>query len=583
MKGLLFLIFLLLIVIAIFYFADDFRPVIASKESFTTNIEYPTPELVIPKVDPPREELTAGDFKGYAPPAFSFLAAPPGKLSSFNSLPYQDPALEKAPFSRIKNLLTTAMGFLKNEAPGISQQSDPAYQLPLTTLRGDVQRLQDESACLVRNPGIQSQLTQGDVDGIEANLTYLQRLWRNQLSSSAGLQVEGFQDSATTTRPSLSELKSLLTLVESDSIRLGALSATDSDSKDFLLNLNAIKGELKEVIDKVERQDIAIENIPITKTDYDTVKKLLGQTKEGVPESILSAEKPTLNDLKDLIIKVQTEITRLSSSGTTDSIINNRISKLTLLKNEIQGIINKVEKKTMSIDQIPITKVDFNKFLPLLANPRSTLPDTLQSAGLPISLASLFPAYQSGDISGAQLTQYVVNNYLETFFKGLSWDLRMNYTAERLKEIADAKLKTAETSLSALDTMKQTQLLANESKQNATAVETSYRGDFASRTSPDVAGQVLGDGQLGIPKNTAATAPSTLDWKERSQQICTAIAKRGYTPGDFGCFSADTPTQKNFSYRGYAKMVCSRLETLYDTSAPEACGCPPPTWAGWRQ
>lgn len=580
MKGLLFLVFLLVIVIAIFHFADDITPV-ALKENFTTNVQYPTPEVVIPKVSPPREELTAGDFKGYAPPSFSFLSAPPGSLASVNSLPYQDPALEKAPFSRIKNILTTSLGFLNNEAPGISQQSDPAYQLPLSTLRGDVQRLQDEVACLARNPGIQSQLTQSDVDGIEANLTYLQKLWRNQLNSSAGLTVEGFADTAITTRPTLAELKSLLTLVNADIVRLNATNPTDTASKSFLFNLNSIKDELKGVIDKVERQDIAIENIPITKKDYDNIKGLLGQTKNELPETILSAEKPTLNDLKDLIIKIQTEITRLSSSGTTNSITNNRISKLTLIKNSVQAIIDKVEKKTMSIDQIPITKTDYNKFLPLLANPNSKLPDTLESAGLPVSLSNLFPAYLSGDISGAQLTQYVVGNYLDTFFKGLSWDLRMNYTAERLKEIADSKLKTAETSLSAVETLKQTQQLANEAQQNANGAQTGYRGDFASRTSPDVAREIMGDGQLGIPK--ASTAAATLDWKERSTQICAAIAKRGYTPGDFGCFPADTPTQKNFSYRGYARMICSRLGTLYDTGAPEACGCPPPTWAGWRQ
>ncbi len=580
MKGILFLVFLLFIVIAIFYFADDITPVVG-KEGFTTNVEYAAPQVVIPKVDPPREELTAGDFKGYAPPSFSFLAAPPGRLSSVNSLPYQDPALEKAPFDRIKNLLTTAVGFLQNEAAGIAQQSDPAYQLPLSTLRGDVQRLKDDAACLARNPGIQSQLTQGDVDSMEANLTYLQKLWRNQLSSEKGLQVEGFADSGIIARPTLAELKSLLTLVNSDIVRLNATNPTDKESKDFILNLNNIKDELKAVIDKVDRQDLAISDVPITKADYDTIKGLLGQTKNALPDTILSSEKPTLNDLKDLLIKIQTEITRLSASGTTDSIINNRISKLTILKNEVQSIVDKVEKKTMSIESIPITKEDYDKFLPLLANPRSTLPDTLQSAGLPVSLSSLFPAYLSGDISGAQLTQYVVGNYLDTFFKGLSWDLRMNYTAERLKEIADAKLKTAETSLSALDTLKQTQILANEAQQNANAPASSYRGDFASRTSPDVAGQVLGDGQLGVPKQ--GSPPATLDWKERSQQICVAIAKRGYTPGDFGCFPDGTPTQPNFSYRGYARMICSRLGTLYDTGAPEACGCPPPTWAGWRQ
>jgi hypothetical protein len=30
-------------------------------------------------------------------------------------------------------------------------------------------------------------------------------------------------------------------------------------------------------------------------------------------------------------------------------------------------------------------------------------------------------------------------------------------------------------------------------------------------------------------------------------------------------------------------MICNRLSTVYDSSVPELCGCPPTDWCGWRQ
>ena len=52
---------------------------------------------------------------------------------------------------------------------------------------------------------------------------------------------------------------------------------------------------------------------------------------------------------------------------------------------------------------------------------------------------------------------------------------------------------------------------------------------------------------------------------------------------DFGCLKdADTMAKENFSWRGYTRMVCTRLATVYDPSIPELCGCPPPSWIGWR-
>lgn len=73
------------------------------------------------------------------------------------------------------------------------------------------------------------------------------------------------------------------------------------------------------------------------------------------------------------------------------------------------------------------------------------------------------------------------------------------------------------------------------------------------------------------------------DWKERSKQICAQIKMRNMDPYEFGCLKdSEAVRQQNFSWRGYTKMVCTRLATVFDPSIPELCGCPPPAWIGWR-
>jgi hypothetical protein len=96
-----------------------------------------------------------------------------------------------------------------------------------------------------------------------------------------------------------------------------------------------------------------------------------------------------------------------------------------------------------------------------------------------------------------------------------------------------------------------------------------------------------GAGMGGVPADVAMPTsgePANFDWKERSKQICGQINARGYNPNDFGCLAdPDKMRQESFSWRGHARMVCNRLNTIYDTSVPFLCGCPPPTWPGWRQ
>ncbi len=128
--------------------------------------------------------------EGFAPNCLTMecpdFATPPGKLPtalagdvSDNAprLSY-DPALEPTTTARILQGLDALRGFLNFEAPSLEERSDPQIQLPLSTLKADVQTLTSEALVLGRNPGLRSTITQRQMDAIEANLDYLQQMHR---------------------------------------------------------------------------------------------------------------------------------------------------------------------------------------------------------------------------------------------------------------------------------------------------------------------------------------------------------------------------------------------------------------------
>ena len=461
MKDILFWTLLIVILFSIFY---------VSQTCLDTFVAAP----------PPPVTLETGDPTGYAPPSFTLLAPPSGGVASVNTLPYMDPAQEKAPLNRIKEVLVSAQGFLTVEAPKMSEMSDPSIQLPLTTLRADVNRLTDEQMVLDRNPGIQSTLTQNDVDGMQANLAYLQKKWRSVEDSGSG-NVEGFTDASG---------------------------------------------------NKVTA---------------------------------------TVDELKDLVVKLDVEITRLSASATTDPVTKKRIQVLTNIKRAVNDVVDDVKKGLIREADIPISQDAYVAFLPVIGT-SSPLPQ-LFGANLPPSLWSLFPATGVADASGADMTRYLFNKYADTLVKGLSWDVNLNYISER-----KANTATASSLASLLSAQGITVPYGDQSAQLTTHVQ----GATVTPTSADSAATVTSSGSSGSSGSSTRGTSSRLDWKDRSSVICSAIQKRGYNPGDFGCLTDTTSVGEDFSWRGYARMVCTRVSTIYDTGAPEAVGCPPLTWPGWR-
>jgi len=80
-----------------------------------------------------------------------------------------------------------------------------------------------------------------------------------------------------------------------------------------------------------------------------------------------------------------------------------------------------------------------------------------------------------------------------------------------------------------------------------------------------------------VSKDTAGH----FDWKERASHIGNQIRKRGLDSSSFGVHEPGIKVSKHYSWKGYAKMLCSRLEATMETGTAQACGCPPFDWKGW--
>jgi len=509
MKRELFFLVLLIIGIALWY---EFRAV----EAFQNKAD---PVLNIPKTGP--EPKPIGDLapKAFAPPSDALLAPPPGQMASVNSYPYEDPTLKKAALKYIKNAYETLQGFLTNEAPGLKESGDPAVKLPMETARSDLRRLQDEIDVLARNPGIESSLTMGDLNGINANMGYLQKKWRLSANTAVAPAVEGFSQR----RPR----------------RVGKF-----------------------------------------------LKMFEGFDSGSGSGSGSNQTKISLQQLTNLETSIAAFIVQLQMSGTTSPVTLARIDTLNVILYRITDIVNKIQNGSIKESDIPITPEAYKSFLPFVdpnstsATSTSALPALFAATGSSPGLANLFPVYFAGDVSGAQLAQQLLEKYAGSLFKDISYDVNINFGKKSQAELALEQQIAQSMAFAALGpngNVSGTHEYDEEAASYADQNRGNTRGPIHNSDSTGPRGEFDRTVQ-----NLMQQKPGTLDWKERSGQICEQIVKRGMNPRDYGCLEDPDEVDPNFSYRGYAKMVCSRLGTNYDPGIPELCGCPPATWSGWK-
>jgi hypothetical protein len=210
------------------------------------------------------------------------------------------------------------------------------------------------------------------------------------------------------------------------------------------------------------------------------------------------------------------------------------------MKNTVDSLIDQVNNKTLDPTKIPIAQSDYDAFLPSLGE-NSAGPGGLLFNSGNTSLSSLFNSYQVGDISGSDLSRTLFNTYADSLTKGLSYNVSLSYTSpnEMTKEVAKAL----------------------------------YRGEFQNTIDLVAAPDGFSD---------ASPSSSAFNWKDKCTQLYTALKRMDLDPGDFGALAPNTQVGPDYSWRGNAKMVCTRAATHSDPALPEQIGCPPVNWPGWR-
>ena len=409
--------------------------------------------------------------------------APYQQLASTSPLPYQDTSLVKANRQQLVSMLELLKGFLSFEAEQISERSDPAIQLPLSTARSDFQTLQSQIEVLNRNPGIQPTITLQDLNEMSSNLSYLQQ--RVRLTGNAG----------------------------------------------------SLQGPIYEFFEN-QNSDTA-----------------------------------SLTDLNDLLSRLTGEILRLTASGTNDPIIQARVGALTKMKNDLKGTIDQVQSGAMMPVEIPIMKKDVDRAFVALGKPSEPLPQLIQHLRLPEGIANLLPSNLQKDPTVSRNMDELIQKYADTILNGISASFSVSYQPKTESTISI----TGFPSPSDLECVGQNASIGRIGKIG----QMGQMGQMGHNQTQNMNILPTTDPLASLPSD-AGRGPSHFDWKQRSKEIENQVKKRGLHSEDFGIMPKNAEVSSAFSWKGYAKMICTRLQATMDPGLPEMCGCPSMDWPGWR-
>ena len=407
----------------------------------------------------------------------SLPAAPYGQIAKTAPSMWKDGVREPTTRKRVLEMLENLRAFLTFEAASLEDTSDPAIQLPLNVLKGDLKRLESEALFLKRNPGITPMITMSQMDEMEANL---------------------------------------------DGLRIRARTITGG-------------------VDSVEAFESG------------------GSQADACGPA-------SLDEVKGLASRISQEVTRLSANGTKDPVMAARIANLKKIGDGVQDILNQVSSGDLVESEIPIYTCDITNFLNALGqgNESKGIPALFQSVGL----SSLFPS--GTDPETAKQVNMLLEKYGEKLMNGLSAGITLNFGIKYTGSGAAA----ANAGQSGSGVTYSSNLIVGESGSSAE--------ETATAPSPaPVGADTSAAATAGEAPPQAGRGPATFDWKKRSKEICAAVRRRGLDPGDYGCMSPAIEVSDNYNWRGYARMVCTRLSASYEHGLPELVGCPGPSWPGW--
>jgi hypothetical protein len=295
----------------------------------------------------------------------------------------------------------------------------------------------------------------------------------------------------------------------------------------------------------------------------------------------------TRTQLDLLVQKIAVEITRLQASGTTDPIVRSRVNIFLRIKQSLTDIQKALDAGTMKPQDIPILVKDYNNFLPAIGSTSTGIAGLLSESGYP-TLASLFNAFSQGDITNSEINNHLLHSYARALINGLSYKFDISYTSAN-----EVEARKAEAIKAAYDSGDTAADIGMNMKMHTGHPRTMHgsRGAFDShirqmdlngfeRDSQGYSRPSSGQGQA----SAGGEGSGGFDWKGRAEKIFDNVKRAGMDPYDYGM---DPDVYANaintdFSWRGYTKMVCSRLSTNAEQGMAEKMGCPPASWIGWR-
>jgi hypothetical protein len=291
--------------------------------------------------------------------------------------------------------------------------------------------------------------------------------------------------------------------------------------------------------------------------------------KEGFQNpSTQGKTKATKAELQLLQTKVMAAILTLSSSGTTDPVVQARIKNLQAMYTDTTDMINKLNKGIWTATDVPVYSQDIKAVIPNLADPKKPIPDvTKQGSGKILSPVEQYIASLVGEENAPDVFKSLKDKGM---FK-MSFDLGYNTSGPEKSDAPGSNIVSMN---------KGFDLLTGEehSSYNPSMDSVKPSSSVTMHGPYDNTMSGMDDRAEAIEK---VNRPSHLDWKARAKGICDQIKQRGLDPLDFGCVPEGSKLSPAYSWRGHTKMVCGRLGSTMDPGLPETCGCPPPNWKGW--
>jgi hypothetical protein len=262
-----------------------------------------------------------------------------------------------------------------------------------------------------------------------------------------------------------------------------------------------------------------------------------------------------LKILKKLLSNVQGQINKLSASGTNDPVTKQRISGLTGIQSYVKEIIHQLTTGTLFPSDVPIMKSDIDRAFKVVSTPNSSIADALSILGIATGL--------QGNSKAMSQLNTLVNKYADQIINGVSATFQVKYTSPNELGLARAS-KASSIDKTGFPSMADLNNVSN------------------AKFMPVDSGVPVTDRLAALPMDAGrGKGPAHFDWKQRAKQIEDQVKKRGLNPADFGITPIKTASPE-FSWKGYARMICTRLQATMDPALPVTCGCPPMDWRGWR-